>query len=273
MPEPLPIDGVAHNQATESQNRIHADDVARRYGFRGGLVPGVTVYAYLVQPAVVAWGEDFFKRGAARIVLRKPLYEGARFRVELGQGEAPGYAGRVVDEAGTVCAEGGVTLTDAAPPPLARRGDPPAPEPAQRRDATRAALEALRERGLGSIRLPWRGEGEMGRTHRTFDEMPDLIRPDRRGLANPAFLLGLANWVLSSNVRLGPWIHAQSEVRHVAAAPLGCELVTEATVTDLFERGGHEFVDLDVAVFDAAEDRPVLHASHRAIYRLRDPAA
>ena len=35
---------TARNPAAESENRIHADDVARRYGFRGGLVPGVIVY-------------------------------------------------------------------------------------------------------------------------------------------------------------------------------------------------------------------------------------
>ena len=33
----------AHNAATESENRIHADDVAQQYGFKGGLVPRVTV--------------------------------------------------------------------------------------------------------------------------------------------------------------------------------------------------------------------------------------
>ena len=44
--------GIAYNQATASDNRIHSDEVARQYGFHGGLVPGVTVYAYLVQPAV-----------------------------------------------------------------------------------------------------------------------------------------------------------------------------------------------------------------------------
>ena len=38
---------TARNPATDSENRIHADDVARRYGFRGGLVPGVTVYGYI----------------------------------------------------------------------------------------------------------------------------------------------------------------------------------------------------------------------------------
>jgi hypothetical protein len=33
---------VARNSATESENRIHADGVARKYGFKGSLVPGVT---------------------------------------------------------------------------------------------------------------------------------------------------------------------------------------------------------------------------------------
>ena len=42
----------------------HADDVARRYGFRDGRVPGTRVYAYLVQPAVKPWGLDPLEGGA-----------------------------------------------------------------------------------------------------------------------------------------------------------------------------------------------------------------
>ena len=33
----------ASNEATESENKIHDDTVAAQYGFRGGLVPGVSV--------------------------------------------------------------------------------------------------------------------------------------------------------------------------------------------------------------------------------------
>ncbi|MGH9139401.1 MAG: hypothetical protein ACRD0G_20510 [Acidimicrobiales bacterium] len=54
---------VAHNTATASANRIHADEVARQFGFRGGLVPGVDVYAYLTHPAVAAWGLAWLERG------------------------------------------------------------------------------------------------------------------------------------------------------------------------------------------------------------------
>ena len=98
--------------------------------------------------------------------------------------------------------------------------------------------------------------------------MPDCVRPDRDGWAHPGFTLGLANWVLSANVRLGPWIHVESDVTHHAACALGTEVHVEARVTDLFERRGHELVDLQVEAF-GEESTPLLSATHRAIYRPR----
>ena len=38
----------AYNTAHSSENKIHDDAVARRFGFTGGLVPGVDVYAYMM---------------------------------------------------------------------------------------------------------------------------------------------------------------------------------------------------------------------------------
>ena len=40
----------AHNASIHSENKIHEDTVAKQYGFRGGLVPGVTVHAYMTRP-------------------------------------------------------------------------------------------------------------------------------------------------------------------------------------------------------------------------------
>jgi hypothetical protein len=268
---PRPWTGVAYNQATASDNRIHADDVARQYGFRGGLVPGVTVYAYLLQPAVEAWGLDFLARGAASVKLERPLYDGGGFDATVDLTGASTYAGAVRDADGTVCARGTVSMPPTPALPPVRRGDPSAPRGDARPEATRDALERLRDRGMGSIALEWRASGEMERTTRDLDAMPDLVRPDRGGWAHPAFTLGCANWVLAQNVRLGPWIHVESEVRHFAAVPRGAALVIEARVADLFGRGGHEFVDLDVALF-LAPDTPALSARHRAIYRLRPPS-
>jgi hypothetical protein len=235
------------------------------------LVPGVTVYAYLVQPAVEAWGVDFLAHGVASIRLDRPLYDGGAFKVDVHPEEGRAYRGEVRDSVETVCGSGRASIPDVAPIAPARRGDRPVPRGGSRPDATRAALEQLRETGLGALELEWQASGEMERTTRELDTMPDLIRPDRGAYANPAFTLGCANWILARNVRLGPWIHVQSDVQHFAAVPRGSQLVVEARVVELFARGGHEFVDLDVVLF-IRPDRPALSARHRAIYKLREPA-
>src|SRR5256886_7527398 len=48
--EPLPVYRVTAKNTSTGDNKIHDDVTARRYGFRGALVPGVTVYAYMTQP-------------------------------------------------------------------------------------------------------------------------------------------------------------------------------------------------------------------------------
>jgi acyl dehydratase len=262
---------VAFNQATESENRIHADDVARRYGFRGGLVPGVTVYAYLAHPALVAWGRAWLERGAATVKLVKPLYDEDRFCVRIAESAVSSYDATVVDSSGVVCATGRAWLPEDLPAPPVRRGDPRAPRSAERPPATREVLERLRVDGMGSLRIDWDPSGELGRYVRDLGDVPELVRPDGEALANPAFTLALANFVLAANVRLGPWIHVASDVQHHATVPRGSALTVESQVVDLFVRSGHEFVDLDVAVF-LEPARPVLAARHRAIYRLREPA-
>ena len=262
--------GTAFNPATASENRIHADDVARLYGFRGGLVPGVTVYAYAVEPAVRGWGLDWLSRGAGSIVLNKPLYDGSAFEVAVEPADE-GFATSVTDGDGVRCADGSFSLPETIAKAPVRRGDRPVPAAADRPEATRDVLERLRREDMGAYTVTWDGTGEAARYRRDLADMPALVRPDRDGFAHPAFTLGLANWVLSANVRLGPWIHVESRIRHLAPIPLGTVVTVEAVVTDLVERRGHEFVDLDVAAY--AGDAPLFSAFHRAIYRLRPAAA
>ena len=271
MPPTADWSGVAYNPATASDNRIHSDDVARRYGFRGGLVPGVGVYAYLVQPAVEQWGIEWLTRGHARVVLQTPLYDGRRFDVRVKPEGAARLHAQLLDADGVCCAEGEAGLSDAPSAPPVLRGDPRVPRREARPPATRAVLERPRETGLGALSEQWNGDGPYGSYARDPADMPELLRPDAGGYANPGFTLGLANSALAFNVTLGPWIHVQSEVQHFAPIPRGARLTVEASVEDLFEKRGHEFVDLDVGVF-LEPDRPALRVRHRAIYVLREPA-
>ena len=249
---------VAFNTATASANKIHDDEVAQRFGFRGGLVPGVDVYAYLCHPPVEAWGLAWLERGTMRARFLSPVYDG--HRVEI----TPRGDGRLElrDAEDALCAEGVAGLPDAAAP----RPDPADwPDVEQADDPPPASPEVLvpgTAFGLAphGFRADRAGEylADVRATSPVFTE---------RGVAHPGWLLRDANYVLSANVRLGPWIHVESAVQHHGLVRDGQEVTARAIVTKEWEQKGHRFVELDV--LHLADLHPVARTTHTAIYRPR----
>src|SRR5258708_14303320 len=66
----------AYNTAKLSENKMHDDTVAKRFGFSGGLVPGVDVMAYMMHLPVRKWGCAFLERGLIEARFIKPVYDG-----------------------------------------------------------------------------------------------------------------------------------------------------------------------------------------------------
>lgn len=259
----LPYRVRARNTSTTSENRIHHDDVAAAYGFRGGLVPGVAVYAYMTRPALDAFGPEWVARGTMAARFIQPFYEGDELAVTATP--AGGGLDLTASRDGEVCATGHATL--AAPPAASELPDPanypalPTPPGDERPPATAEVL-----RGLAGLCLPPAGF-HAGAAARYLDEIGDdhpLYR--EKAIAHPGWLIRFANGVLSANVRLGPWIHTSSEVRHFRAVVDGDQLSTRARVDDVFERKGHQFVTLDVVVL--ADGEPALRAVHTAIFEI-----
>jgi hypothetical protein len=259
--------GKAFNPVPESENRIHGDEIARAHGFRGGLVPGVVVSAYLLHPAAVAWGRDWLERGRAHVVVHSPVYDGEQFRVEVENASRVAYEASLVDDLGAHCASAEVELPESLPEPPARRGDPLLQRDAPRPLASRETLERLRESGLRALRGRWNDSAEITRYLRDPSALAPIYREP--GYANPAFILGLTNWLLGRNVKMDAWLHLETWSQHHEAIAPDTELVAEAAIADLFEKKGHEFVDLDVAIFRASDANAVAQARLRAIYKLR----
>jgi hypothetical protein len=86
-------------------------------------------------------------------------------------------------------------------------------------------------------------------------------------VAHPGWVLRDANYVLSRNVRLGPWIHVESSAQHHRLVEDSDSVSTRALVTAEWEHKGHRFVTLDVAVI--AADRLAVRVTHTAIYAPR----
>lgn len=269
MPQPRSWSAVAYNPVPESENRIHSDEMAKAYGFRGGLVPGVVVSAYLLHPAAEAWGEAWLERGRAEVVVHSPVYDGDEFRVDVQDPTDERYEAVLIDPSGTRCATARVSLSDSPVDPPERRYDRLLSRDGERPEASRAVMEDLRERGLAAMPARWSEEAEITSYLRDPSEMAAIYGD--HGAANPAFILGLTNWVFAQNARMNPWIHLQTGSQHYRAIAPGTALIVEASISDLFEKKGHEFADVEVGVFRRDDDAAMASIRLRAIYKLRSP--
>lgn len=258
---------LARNTATASSNKIHDDAVARRYGFAGGLVPGVDVYAYMTHPPAEAWGLDWLERGWMRARFLTPVYEGEEVVIAAEPIPAVSNGQRMSLELrgpdGAVRATGEAQLLDHAPPPAA---DDDWPE-GEQADVPPEASPASLAPGTALALAPhgFHADQAVDYLAEIGESLP--LYADQR-IAHPGWLLRDANRVLSANVRLGPWIHVESVTQHRGVVHDGDVVHARATVTREWERKGHRFVELDVGLLGAG-DRLVAHVVHTAIYRPR----
>lgn len=258
---------VAHNTAAASSNKTHDDAGARELGYRAALVPGITVYAYLTELAVAAWGDDWLTRGGASLTLPRPVFEGeellcsatpsterdgalelvaagaedgvarARARVWLRAGDEPLPVDPVPDPA---------TPAGGALPPL-RAGSVPLDTP----------MVALVEQMTPEIAAEWAaGAGDDGRasggsaTH-----------------VHPAWATSRQAHLLRRNFAMGPSIHAASEIANLRPGPTTATYETRGVIRREWERNGHHYLLLDTVVLAGGE--PVTAVRHTSIFQPR----
>ena len=250
---------VAANPAVASENRIHADEVARRYGFQGGLVPGVTVYGYACHALVQALGTGWVDHGSARVRFLAPCYEGEELVVEV----TPAPLAFEINSGKRKCVVGSAALSRCGPagPRVAEIPAAPAPLPDARPPADASFFDAGRV--LGSVPLPT-DQGAVDAYLTGIGEPSASYAID--GIVHPGLLLQGANRILTANVVLPAWLHVESEVHHLRTVSVGEEVEVRARIAAVFERKGHRFAELDVRWL--AGGTAVAAARHVAIWQL-----
>ncbi len=254
----------AYNTAKLSENKMHDDTVARRFGFSGGLVPGVDVMAYMMHLPVTKWGRAFLERGLIEARFVKPVYDGEIANV-TGE-ESDGVLSIRVESRGQLCATGSSSLPAAAPSVSIADFADTAPV------GERAPVDARSyELGkwLGTMPRAWAGDAATEYLAGVRERDPIYTS---EGLGHPGLVQRIMNRVLVDNAILGPWIHVGSRMQLLSAARSGDELTARAKVTGNYEKKGHRFVELDALVVANART-PVAHCQHIAIYQPREQAA
>ena len=259
-----PYHVVAVNTATASENKIHDDATAQRFGFKGGFVGGVNVYAYMTHLPLQRWGRAWLEHGTGEAKFAKPVY--GDDIAEVTAVEDAGGMALSVHSQGILCATGRAALPADLPPAPALddfRSVPP-------RSARAPADEATLKIGdwLGMIPLPITEAFHA-------QDLTDVGETDpiyaREKIVHTGTIIRCCNWALSHNVVLPAWIHMGSTVRNLGLAHVGDTLNARARITRNYEHKGHKWVELDALVV-ANETTPIIRATHIAIYRPRQVA-
>ncbi|MFN0028367.1 MAG: hypothetical protein ACKV2O_14480 [Acidimicrobiales bacterium] len=251
---------VAFNTAQESENKIHDNEVAQRFGFTGGLVPGVDVYAYLSWGPVQQWGRQFLESGTMTARFGRPTYDGDLVSVEWD-----GETLALRNPGGDVVSEGRAGLEAVAGPDLAEY---PRAEKPPREARPPAAPQSL---PVGTVLGTWSAHFHADKHRQYLDDVRETLPIYRElGVAHPGWVARTGNWILSENVVLGPWMHVGSTITNLALIPDGALVETRGTVAAEYEKKGHRFCELDLLV--TANEVPAALIRHTAIYRPRQVA-
>lgn len=248
---------IARNYSEASENRIHSDDVARRYGFKGGLVPGVAVYGYLTHPIVERLGEAWLDRSTSEVRFHKPAYEGERLTIAL---EETGHGLRALcsNAEGTLLAE--LTTEPGRVPDPETQSVFRAPE--KSRERVEMVWDAVVERQPFA---PWHWQITED-DNRTYAERVDDHQAVYRTAAHPHWLLGVANVALTREYVMPAWIHVGSQIRFRELLKVGDTVEVRAVPLEKWERKGHQFVTLYVAYQRGEDITTEIH--HTAIFRV-----
>ncbi|MEO7727642.1 MAG: hypothetical protein ABIS45_10355 [Burkholderiales bacterium] len=256
-----------HNPSAHSENRMHSDDVALAYGFKGALVPGVTVFSHMTQPLVALYGAEWLARGSADVTFAKPAYEGDWLTVRTAHGAAAdAYLLTCVNAQGEELAQMSAQLHGASTAVDARATLSPGP-PRPKELVTWDLMEI----GVPFPALAWQPtqEDNLAWCVDVRDELP-LYRAGAAPLLHPGFVLRQANLVLRHRFTLPAWIHTASRIVFHAAARAGETFEVRAVPQEKWLRKGHEFVRLYVCILRGGA--VVTEIEHTAIFRPRKAA-
>jgi acyl dehydratase len=243
---------------------MHDDTVARRFGFSGGLVPGVDVMAYMMHLPVRRWGRAFLERGLIEARFLKPVYDGET--ADITGAERDGVVTIEVESRGELCASGTASLPVSAPP-VSISDFREVAAVGERLPVSESSYEI--GSWLGTAPRAWAGADAKGYLADIRETDPIYVNDS---LGHPGLLQRVMNKVLVDNAILGPWIHVGSRMQLLSAARAGDEITARAKVIGNYEKKGHRFVELDALVVGNGTT-PLAHCHHVAIYQPRAQAA
>lgn len=265
---------VIRNDAPTSENRIHSDDIARKYGFTGALVPGVTVFGHMTYPLVQAFGERWLGRAIGEVRLLKPAYDGDSLEItteavpaSAGDGEAFVVSCRNLD--GVLLARLDTRIPTRSPPPDPRWRTRPADANPPRVEI--ATDNILVDRPLAAIRSTPTASDNLQLAGSLQDDLPIWRKPPGDIVATPLHPYWLAracNLAFVNVWAMPAWIHVGTAFTLHRPLRIAQPIEMRTLPIEVWQKKGHEFAKLYLAWL--VDGELAAEAWHTAIYKVAE---
>ena len=259
---------VAFNDAESSDNRMHSDEMAQRFGFRGALVPGVTVYGYMTLPLIREFGESWLGASTSEVRLIKPAYHLERLDIRGAAGTES--TDNVVVEAWDPHGVRIATVQSSVGP--AEISGPWDLKPAQKNpDRAEICWENVElETPFAAMHFNPTRDDNLGLAEMLGDTLP-LWGEGEQPPLHPFDIARMTNRAFTNVWHMPAWMHVGTVFRHHRVIRIGDPIEMRTMVADKWERKGHQFARLYIAML--VDGQPAVEAEHTAIFKVADRQA
>ncbi len=251
---------VARNFSKAHENKIHDDEIARKYGFEGALVPGVAVYGHLTYPLVEKFGEAWLGHSLGSVRFLKPAYHGDQLDITYVE-DAAGHHTRCHNQHGVLLAELHSTMPDTLPEIEDQSIFANPCKPVYRLDMIWDTVHPQQPF------TPWHWQITDDGNQTSASEIKDG-QTIFRMYAHPHWLLSIANRTLTREYIMPAWIHVGSEIRFHLPLRVGDTVEVRAVVLEKWQKKGHEFVRIYIAYYCGHELTTEIF--HTAIFKVAE---
>ncbi|HKI74184.1 MAG TPA: hypothetical protein VJ998_06060 [Pseudomonadales bacterium] len=252
----------AFNDALESENRIHDDDVARRFGFEAGLVPGVVVFGHMAYLPLKAQGEAWMTNNQVEVRFLKPAYDGDILTIEHDTDDG-GSKTQCINAVKTLLCSMTSQHQSTAPDPAWQIA--PANQMAERQEIS---WDNLYTDKAAPAHI-WRAD--FGTNLDLAEQLEDdlEIYRNENAVVHPFWILRQCNAAFERSFILPMWLHVGSKIRFHKPLRVGQEIETRMVPIDKWENKGHQFTTLYIPFI--VGDEVYVEVEHTSIFRIAPP--
>lgn len=254
---------VARNFAEASENKIHSDDIAKRFGFTGALVPGVTVFGHLAWPLTQRLGASWLQASWVTTGFIKPAYHSETISLLDRESGGDSVVVECRNTADVLLATLECTLkhTQSGVDPHAHVRGGTGPD-----DRVEIGWDTVHVDEPFAL-YQWQPDDALNREYAArVDDDTELFR---QGVLHPHAILSQANQVLVRRFVMPAWIHTGSELRFRRLLRVGDAIEVRAVPLEKWERKGHQYIKLYVAY--VVDGEIATEIWHTAIFRVAPP--